>query len=135
MDGTTWGYVISALITGFFGVFIVWQNYRLGRNTKTNHGKTLGQHAEDASAAAELAAAKADSAKAAVDLVAMQLETYKHAQAMEALDLQRVIEGYVATDALAHAELRELITSTAITTQQNTTNAAASIRESQAKPA
>jgi len=36
-----------ALITGIFGIVIVWQNNQLGRRTKTNHGKTLGQHVED----------------------------------------------------------------------------------------
>lgn len=120
--------VISAVITGVFGVAITWQNARMNRKIKTNHGKTIGQHVEAASDSAALAAAKAEAAKAAVDLVALQLDTYKHEQAMLALDQKRTIEGYVATDAQAHAELRELIMSTSERTQENTRQAAADIR-------
>lgn len=126
MDGTTWGYIISAIVTGIFGLLITWQNWRLSKKVRTNHGKTIGQHVE-------LASAQAEAAKAGVDLVALQLDTYKRQQAAEALEQQRTIESYVAADALAHAQLRELIVSSAAITQANTRTAAAEIQASQTK--
>lgn len=75
-NASDWGYVVSALVTGIFGIFIAWQNYKLGQKTKTNHGKTIGQHVETA-------AADAAEAKLAAQLVALQLQEYKNQQATE----------------------------------------------------
>ena len=40
------GYIISALITGCFGLLITWQNRRLHREVKTNHGVRAGARLE-----------------------------------------------------------------------------------------
>lgn len=100
--GDAGGYEISAGITGLFGIFIAWQNYQLSRKTKTNHGKTIGQHAEDA-------AADAKEAKLTAQLVALQLQEYKNEQAASSLAEHTLIEGYVRDDAAAHKEIRSLI--------------------------
>lgn len=99
---TSGGYIISAVITGLFGMVVVWQNWKLSQKTKTNHGKTIGQHAEDA-------AADAREAKLTSQLVALQLQEYKNDQASAALAEHTLIEGYVRDDAAAHKEIRSLI--------------------------
>jgi hypothetical protein len=46
-NASDWGYIFSAIITGFFGLFIAWQNNRLHKEVKTNHGKRAGQRLEE----------------------------------------------------------------------------------------
>jgi hypothetical protein len=41
------GYIISAVITGGFGVFLAWQNRRLHKEVRTNHGKRNGERMEE----------------------------------------------------------------------------------------
>lgn len=47
MDSSAFGYIISAVITGCFGIFLAWQNNRLHREVKTNHGKRAGLRLEE----------------------------------------------------------------------------------------
>lgn len=94
--------VLAVAITGCFGIFIAWQNYLLARKVKTNHGKTIGEHTEDA-------AADAAEAKLAAQLVALQLQEYKNEQAVRALAEHNLIESYVDADAEAHRDIRLLI--------------------------
>lgn len=97
-----WATVIASVITGAFGVVIILMQRAQARRTRTNHGKTIGQHVEQA-------AADAQEAKLSAKLLALQLEEYKAQQRREADKLQRTIKGYVDADALAHAEIRSLI--------------------------
>lgn len=101
-SGGDWGLILSALITGIFGMVIVKQNANLAKKTKTNHGKTIGQHVETA-------AADAQEAKLTAQLVALQLQEYKNLQAAQAKAEHDLIEKYVNDDASAHAEIRQLI--------------------------
>ena len=54
-----------------------WASLVNNKRIKTNHGKTIGQHVEEAARTAELAAERAAAAKFATELVALQLAAYK----------------------------------------------------------
>lgn len=46
LHGDDIGLIVSAIVTGIFGLFIAWQNNRLHRAIKTNHGKRPGEYLE-----------------------------------------------------------------------------------------
>ena len=95
-------YIISAALTGAFGIFISWQNWKLKQNSKTNHGKTLGQHVEHI-------AEQVEGARLQAQLVALKLEQYKQEQLAASKREHDLVEGYMTTDLAAHSELRSLI--------------------------
>jgi hypothetical protein len=99
-DWTLLGYialVAATLAAAFVGA---WATLVGNRQLKTNHGKTIGQHVEDASEAAQAANINAQ-------LVALQLEQYKRDQAEAARIEHELLEGYVRDDRAAHEELRK----------------------------
>lgn len=107
MESNTIGYIVAACLTGLFGVFIAWQNYKLAKKLQTNHGKTPGQHIEEGSLAAQQALANSQ-------LVALQLEQYKAEQATIAQREHDLIQRYVEDDAKAHTELRAMLVQVAL---------------------
>ena len=102
MDPTLLGYLALAVATLAAAFVGAWSSVKSNRRTKTNHGKTIGQHVEEAARSAEQAHLTAQ-------LVALQLERYKSEQAAADLVEHNLIEGYVSADLAAHQELRSLI--------------------------
>lgn len=51
LDPVAAGYVVAAIVgsltTGFFGVFIMRQNWKQERQLRTTNGKTIGEHVDD----------------------------------------------------------------------------------------
>lgn len=39
--------IIACALTAVFGLLISWQNAKMAKKLKTNHGKTIGEHVED----------------------------------------------------------------------------------------
>jgi hypothetical protein len=95
--------IAAAIISGVFGIIVVLMQREMLRRTKTNHGKKLGQHVE--TIGDDIGLLKLAAAQTAADLA-----TYKLEQARDRAEDKAQIERYVAEDALAHAQLRELVT-------------------------
>lgn len=110
MDTNLLDMLVATVLTALFGLVIAWQNYKMSKKLQTNHGKTIGQHVEEASLQAQQANINAQ-------LVALQLDQYKAEQAAIALREHDLIQQYVDADAAAHTELRSLITQVALEKQ------------------
>lgn len=91
--------VVTVSIPSFCGA---WISLMTSKKIKTNHGKTIGQHTEQAGEDAQ-------AAKVTAQLVALQLQEYKSEQRAASEAERKLIEKYVADDAAAHIEMRSLI--------------------------
>lgn len=107
MNGNALDLVVATVLTAIFGLLISWQNAKMARKLQTNHGKTIGQHVEDAARAA-------DEANVNAQLVQLQLEQYKAEQAATQQREHDLITRYVEDDAKAHAELRAMLVQVAL---------------------
>lgn len=107
MDPAFIGSVMLAVATLTAAIIAAVTSFRIAKRTKTNHGKNIGQHVEEASLAAQEANLNAQ-------LVALQLEKYKQEQAVSQQRQHDLIQQYVDTDAAAHTELRALIMQVAL---------------------
>lgn len=94
--------IIVAIITGVFGLLNAWQNKKLNAKVKTNHGKTIGQHVEQAAVSA------ADAKEAALK-VAEELVTYRLGQAARDRQIIDTLEAHTESDERHFAELRAMI--------------------------
>jgi len=72
------------------------------RRTKTNHGKTIGEHVEAAGVSAE-------AAKYQAELVALQLDEYKREQSAAAEELRTLILEHAESDVLNFSEVRDIL--------------------------
>lgn len=87
--------VIAAVIAAIPATMAAWSSMKTNRRIKTNHGKSIGQHVEDA----------ADEAK----LVREELESYKQEQRQANQILGFALQEHTASDAVNFAYLRAAI--------------------------
>lgn len=114
MDPVLLGSLALAIATLAAAIIAAWASIKVTRRTKTNHGKNIGQHVEEA-------AADARQANINAQLVALQLEEYKRDQAAIQQREHDLISRYVEDDAKAHAEMRGLIMQVALEKQPPST--------------
>lgn len=107
MDPSLVGSLALSAATLMAAGVAAWVSIRVSRRTRTNHGKTIGQHVEDAARAA-------DEANVNAQLVQLQLEQYKAEQAATQQREHDLIARYVEDDAKAHAELRAMLVQVAL---------------------
>lgn len=107
MDPGLLGSLCLAAATLVAAVIAAWVSISVSRRTKTNHGKTIGQHVEEAALAAQEANVNAQ-------LVQLQLDKYKAEQAATQQREHDLIARYVEDDAKAHTELRAMLVQVAL---------------------
>lgn len=100
--------IAVAIVTGVFGIVNTWQNAKLRRSTKTNHGKSIGEHVEKISD-------EQDRIKAGAADIALALLRSEAAQAEDrrlAREDRKLMAEHIAADAEFQAKVEPFLTGT-----------------------